>query len=231
VDDELGIPHGFPDPFPVQELGDQITCDNWFMKVVEPYSRRNLTLRKDKLVAIGGLARLVGMQSRLDTNYVAGMWRSHLISQLAWQSRGATVRGSPFVAPTWSWASVDGPVSLFPLIPSHLEGVECVKVHDIQVILASTVDPFGEILSARLRLQCDYLLRYKASLRYCSERYGLKIWLYTDELLLEDINVQIYLLPLSIRQQWRLPVANRGLRLVGLLLAANGIGKGQYVRL
>lgn len=82
-------------------------CNLW-LTIVEFYSGLSLTFRKDKLVAISGvaqkLARLAGLE------YAAGIWREDIIQGLLWfnplGSQLDRVGGSEaYIAPTWSWAS------------------------------------------------------------------------------------------------------------------------------
>ncbi|PVH81772.1 HET-domain-containing protein [Cadophora sp. DSE1049] len=92
--------------------------------LVEDYSKRNLTRGSDKLVAISGLAKLFLAASSLANNgiqdrYYAGLWERHFVLGLAWAvdllmlqstNRHQHTRYEDFCAPTWSWASIDGPV-------------------------------------------------------------------------------------------------------------------------
>ncbi|KAL8860963.1 MAG: hypothetical protein Q9178_002718 [Gyalolechia marmorata] len=82
--------------------------------VVENYSKRKLTYEKDKLAAIYGIADAV-QKAKADV-YLAGLWKSWLLYDLLWGvdwKNGATGRLSTSVAPSWSWASVSGPISTF----------------------------------------------------------------------------------------------------------------------
>ncbi|RSL45790.1 hypothetical protein CEP54_014128 [Fusarium duplospermum] len=69
------------------------------------YGPRKLTNASDKLPAISGLASLFA--KRLDDEYVAGLWRSHLIEGLLWQGLSCR-RVQEYRSPSWSWASMDG---------------------------------------------------------------------------------------------------------------------------
>ena len=83
--------------------------------IVLDYSSRSLTLEKDKLGAIAGLASVI--QGKIDIQYIAGMWnyRFFIEYELCWQvSRTADgrqpYRPTEYRAPTWSWASVEGSI-------------------------------------------------------------------------------------------------------------------------
>jgi hypothetical protein len=88
--------------------------DCW-VGIVSVYSRSNLTRETDRLAAISGIARK--MQSFLRDDYLAGMWRKNLEYQLIWtvnpiemtrNKLPPSTRSAQYIAPTWSWASVNG---------------------------------------------------------------------------------------------------------------------------
>ena len=90
----------------------------WFSwrSIVLDYTRRSLTLEKDKLAAIAGLAS--ELQSKIHCQYIAGMWnvRFYIEYGLCWQVSERADGRQPFRpakyrAPTWSWASVEGAIS------------------------------------------------------------------------------------------------------------------------
>lgn len=80
--------------------------------IVETYSTKNLTYTSDKLVALFGIAKL--MEPTLDDQYCAGLWRKSLATGLFWNGhcpeQRLRPRPKPYRAPSWSWASLDGPV-------------------------------------------------------------------------------------------------------------------------
>ena len=80
--------------------------------VVELYSAKGLTYTSDKLVALSGIAQL--MEPTLDDQYCAGLWRKNLVTQLFWFGvcREQQLRPRPklYRAPSWPWASLDGPI-------------------------------------------------------------------------------------------------------------------------
>ncbi len=111
--------------------------------LVADYSRRSLTQPTDKLVAIQGLAkRILDMAEHFTSvrdKYHAGLWESKLIGELCWvaaleQPEGTALRHHrlDINVPTWSWASLHGPVawhtSMFGLIWSVDDDVRGVKL-------------------------------------------------------------------------------------------------------
>lgn len=93
---------------------------SWAMIVTE-YTNRRLTVKTDKLVALNGIANLVA--ERMGSKNFAGiMYRKDdpfTFRDLLWYSLGTSHRVSPYRAPSWSWASVEGTVRSFPIIPGY----------------------------------------------------------------------------------------------------------------
>jgi hypothetical protein len=87
----------------------------WY-QLVTKYTRRDLTISSDRILAISAIADR--LQLFLNDEYCAGHWRSRLHKELLWRvslSDGLKPRPSEYQAPSWSWASISGPVetSLF----------------------------------------------------------------------------------------------------------------------
>jgi hypothetical protein len=101
---------------------------------------------------LSGLARVVA--ERMNDTYVAGMWRSSLIETMMWQAVGTTSAVSQYRAPSWSWASIDGPFVIFcsGAYPDDGEWATLATVIDCQVTLKGE-NPYGEITSAHLELR------------------------------------------------------------------------------
>lgn len=104
-------------------------------QIVEAYSKCDLTQPTDKLVALLGIVNVLKpmLYPKLDEEkFIAGLWKNwDLVEQLAWytvktkksdgsfakpygrQQPSTTSSTDDFsVAPSWSWASIDGPVRL-----------------------------------------------------------------------------------------------------------------------
>lgn len=82
------------------------------------YSKTLLTKEKDKLIALASIAKMVSRRifNQTDENYIAGMWRTYLESQLLWRVDPAIENGrysfhsfrpQDYRAPTFPWAAVD----------------------------------------------------------------------------------------------------------------------------
>jgi heterokaryon incompatibility protein (HET) len=106
---------GFPDPD--KHLRNLHVYELW-KRIVEVYSRTTLTMSRDKLVALSGIARQFWDETRCE--YVAGMWREHLESQLLWHVNEVFKDGifhnqakrDPSRAPSFSWAALDTPYGI-----------------------------------------------------------------------------------------------------------------------
>jgi hypothetical protein len=91
------------------------TANEW-RAMVEVYSRLHITFQSDRLPALSGIAQQ--MQRLYHGEYYAGLWSDDLPGALCWH---VARTGSPSWArkdhprigskPTWSWASVEVPVS------------------------------------------------------------------------------------------------------------------------
>jgi hypothetical protein len=102
-----------------QKAGMQSLFTTWH-KIVEDYTTRSLTFPRDKLVAISGIAKVIG--TALDDKYHAGMWARDMPQALLWSpyeeetlpTRPQKASYPPeYRAPSWSWASIDGPIFCF----------------------------------------------------------------------------------------------------------------------
>ncbi len=80
--------------------------------IVHSYTARNLTKSNDKLIALSGLAKQMSLSLQLEheENYIAGLWEENLVFQLLWSTSGASTRSEEYRSPSWSWASIDGPI-------------------------------------------------------------------------------------------------------------------------
>lgn len=112
--------------------------------LISEYTKRRLSFPEDKLIAVSALARQ--MSSELGSRYVAGLWENALIQQLPW----SVLRPAPrpaWRAPTWSWASTDGQISI-----SLGETLEVAQILSWQLTLREKHDPFGAVVGGSLVL-------------------------------------------------------------------------------
>lgn len=124
--------YGNPTPEPEgqkdQELG------NMWRSWCAAYSTCGLTFSRDKLPAISGLAKSMQFTGA----YLAGLWEKHLLADMCWyvgpelvvddpritqqntireKERRLAVKGRSeiYMAPSWSWANVEEPISFLPI--------------------------------------------------------------------------------------------------------------------
>ncbi|KAI9651276.1 hypothetical protein NHQ30_001314 [Ciborinia camelliae] len=78
--------------------------------IVQDYTRSQLTISSDKLVALSGIAKYFA--NKYNGQYIAGIWKEHLPHALLWRARDTVnVHGTgplPLRGPSWSWASRNG---------------------------------------------------------------------------------------------------------------------------
>ena len=123
--------------------------DAW-LDLVQRYCQRHLTLAKDKLPALSGVAREIA--SWVGDIYHAGLWRSQILMGLNWgvyvfeilhfcdnpehdrqiaktnpPEKETAIYPASYRAPSWSWAALDGRIHFKPLDLNKLvaECLEC----------------------------------------------------------------------------------------------------------
>jgi hypothetical protein len=100
----------------------------WCENLVSPYSTRQLTKLNDRLPALSALASKFSL--RLNDNYLAGLWERDLITGLRWKTQRPG-RNLLNRAPSWSWASVEGPIDPYEWEPRCVE--MSLEVLDVQL--------------------------------------------------------------------------------------------------
>jgi hypothetical protein len=134
--------------------GSLLGRDYW-ADLVHLYTSMSLTDPNDRLIALSGIAK--ARVAKFGDTYIAGMWRQDLIHQLLWQvSDGRnfpddSIKPRPAVyrAPSWSWASLDRPVSNSP---KTYDGHLLYHIEDVSLTYA-TEDITGRILGGWLQIR------------------------------------------------------------------------------
>jgi hypothetical protein len=129
-------------------------------RVVTAYSIANLTLSRDKLPGLAGIARHFG--NHKECEYLAGMWRDATFdAQLCWCIFGPQARPE-WRAPSWSWASVNGSASFYPFEPAKLKLPRIVCARTLQASVAQVNgDAYGEVSGGWIRIACSHILSGK----------------------------------------------------------------------
>ncbi|KAF5004143.1 hypothetical protein FDECE_9357 [Fusarium decemcellulare] len=78
--------------------------------LVRSYSKCSFTIPTDRLPAFSGIAKL--FQEITDDIYIAGLWKSRFVHLLDWKVPQPGPRSTAYLAPSWSWASVESQVYL-----------------------------------------------------------------------------------------------------------------------
>ncbi|KAF4460620.1 hypothetical protein FALBO_12600 [Fusarium albosuccineum] len=114
----------------LQESRERLFAFSW-PSLIRTYSNCDLGLERDRLNAVSGLARR--FQDRIGAKYLAGIWIDFWIIDLLWQPSARWDRPPryrrkrysvpPTNVPSWSWAAVQGPVSL-SVLPRPLTRLE-----------------------------------------------------------------------------------------------------------
>ena len=89
---------------------DRLLLDRWD-SILAAYTASGISKDQDRLCAFAGVAGY--FQALGCGSYMAGLWRDNLLQELLWQiatwSEGR--RPNDYCAPSWSWASIRGPVT------------------------------------------------------------------------------------------------------------------------
>jgi hypothetical protein len=124
-----------------------------WMRIVISYSNRSATLHSDKLVALAGLAMY--FSPILGPDYFSGLWGRLFLQQLCWQSPSNTIfldHPPQYRAPSWSWASIDGPLYFRTYLPNSYQPYRCELV-ECKTTLKSTSLQHGEVTGGYLKLR------------------------------------------------------------------------------
>ncbi|KAJ5043137.1 uncharacterized protein L3040_004520 [Drepanopeziza brunnea f. sp. 'multigermtubi'] len=123
----------------------------WY-RIVEQYSRRQLTFASDRLPAIAGVAK----QFHRSTGYayVAGLWKEDLVAGLLWYRSGHKGAITSSRLPTWSWARFSGGIGFWGEGGSGLKllKTDC-YVLDLSYEIMDRLGNYGEVSNARLLVE------------------------------------------------------------------------------
>ncbi|KAM5343746.1 hypothetical protein ACJ41O_012283 [Fusarium nematophilum] len=150
-------------------LSDRHKATYMWMSLVEGYSSRSLTYRKDVFPALSGLAKI--FSESFKDEYLAGLWKKDLLRQLLWTISQEEIFRQPNLpfrslegllghlsdpnssfAPSWSWASRN------ITIEYNTEGDAAWRFRDeVERVDAQTQvegsNPFGPVSTGTVRLR------------------------------------------------------------------------------
>lgn len=100
---------------------------NFWTRFIWFYATTKLTLDKDRLPAVAGIARI--LSDMLNEKYIAGIWENDIARSLVWKCGSDISIPSTQLVPSWSWASVCGNIGGLHFQPSSSAQVlSCVEI-------------------------------------------------------------------------------------------------------
>ncbi|KAI4191119.1 MAG: hypothetical protein L6R41_000340 [Letrouitia leprolyta] len=153
---------GLPTKRIINFLSDKDSAiDVLWERIREEYSAKQLTRATDKLTAFSGIARMAHKVLRSSPKeYCAGLWKPMLLKELLWERYGAEYYDrlpGVYIAPTWSWASLNGGFHRPPNVSEKGHWLVDVIETRIQHGVVGG-DFFGPVLSGCLVLRCSLRL-------------------------------------------------------------------------
>lgn len=162
-------------------------------KVVENYSNRLLTKREDRLPAVSGAAAVVARKT--NSEYAAGLWTEFIDHELLWRRASdidcTVVPGGGYVAPTWSWASVDGEVDYYCFRNSKAPYARSAVVEEVKT-KSSPHAPFGRVEGGHLTIHgpvVPVLIRRIAPDGWVKARFGSLTLEFRADSALEQVSI------------------------------------------
>ncbi|PQE04020.1 Heterokaryon incompatibility protein [Rutstroemia sp. NJR-2017a BVV2] len=134
---------------------------SWYNMVSE-FSRRSLTFASDVLPALSGLAYEVAIHD--NGKYCAGVWWEDIAFGLCWK-KSETLKpasgSNGYIAPSWSWASVIGPVEFVnskDVMYQHTPITVPTQVlfHDFWIQNPGS-NPYGQVDDACIKLDAPFI--------------------------------------------------------------------------
>ncbi|EGO51520.1 hypothetical protein NEUTE1DRAFT_132434 [Neurospora tetrasperma FGSC 2508] len=140
-----------------------------WQNLVEEYSGRSLTIPTDKLIALSGIAQSYQVLFP-NAKYVAGLWSTHMPQCLLWASPDRSARrASEYIAPSWSWASLNSSSSI-KFLPElffqpdngfpEVEDMKGSPKHN---------DPYSALTEATLTLRNALLVQFDSEIKRLDE--------------------------------------------------------------
>lgn len=187
------IARGSPSAAEISEVSLRLlrSFDSTWSTAVGAYTSCKLTKSTDRLMAISSIVRELANSKILQKRYLAGLWDAQIPFQLMWMTVGgrktpwkARVGQKGYVAPSWSWASIEASVKPADMFWYGDRLRALVDVRAADVCLASKF-AFGPVKAGWLRIwgrlrrvsAADYRSR---SMSLIDAQTGEKLWFATD---------------------------------------------------
>ncbi len=159
-----------PDPWKSNALVGASFYHYWHHTLVPEYTRRQLTKASDKLIALQAIA--TDIQSTSSDVYLAGLWRGDLGRQLCWASLSFKAISTCNETPSWSWASVSGPVGPYPADEPDLDDIADSELEPWRLQILRVYDPMsnaagssmcGAVVNSFLRVRGSAILAFASA--------------------------------------------------------------------
>lgn len=161
-------------------------------RAIQDYTSRHLSQQGDRLLAINGLVTRFAVI--LDDVCVLGIWRGDIIRSLLWfkekspSGSGQAMSGQVDLdAPSWTWASVDGPVNYrlrHPWLPyKDTKGEEFTAIASVRV---SSITNQDRAMSLSRLISYDEYIHQSSRMQQLSIRGGIRRgWLFAGRIYLD----------------------------------------------
>lgn len=144
--DALATPKLRYDKSSLDHMSAEERAQAWDDLALETYQSRLLTKETDRFSALSGMAQQFQTEELGD--FVAGLWSNYALSMLLWEVK-SWKKPSCYVAPSWSWASVQGRLMRTDkIVHNRLFRAKIVNINRT----LSSQDPYGAIKAASVTM-------------------------------------------------------------------------------
>lgn len=168
--------------------------------MVSRYTLCDLTFPNDKLPALAGLARWY--EHQLGSTYSAGLFAGWISFGLLWYPTTTAASARNSLAPSWSWASINGPITWIlateqpGMAIENDESCSCLDDTEIHIVPDKVENPYGSVKYGKLTTTGWILpVSIQSAIKYHLDpsafgRYGKKVynpagqtlsWAFIDE--------------------------------------------------
>jgi hypothetical protein len=235
--------HGTPTKSIIALLIEDAEPEILWERIRQEYSEKRLTVATDKLAAFSGIVRMIHKLLKCTKeDYLAGLWKPKLLEELLWErheKEGYRSQSSLYIAPTWSWASLD---SSF-WYSEQLEFTDRPWKFHAKVLDTKTFprdDDFGPITGGSLTIQCSLFFIVVTSPQNNSSGWWKLSSINGTSMPLHckiSLDKATTFAPLTRCSFYFTPIRSMGSRssggwdITGLLVEETTEGHGQYYRL
>jgi len=138
-------------------ISSQTKLGALWRRIVIQYCSLTLTKPSDKFPAIAGIAEVV--QRSRNSVYLGGVWSDTLALDLLWQAQEPRKDSQEILgrAPSWSWASVDGPIAYSQELYWDNRGDPIIYsefLHGETISTGKTKAGFVQLKCSKIKVEC-----------------------------------------------------------------------------